>query len=72
MKDITYNGFTGSVHFSEADNIFYGKIEGVIDLITIEGESVNKLIVAFHDMVDEHLKDCEAENIGSRKLYFNQ
>ena len=67
MKDITYNGFTGSVHFSEADNIFYGKIEGVIDLITFEGESVNELTDAFHYMVDEHLKDCEAENIGLGK-----
>jgi predicted HicB family RNase H-like nuclease len=65
MKDITYNGFTGSVYFSEADLIYYGNIEGITDLITYEGESVLELTDAFHDMVDEHLIDCVAENIGS-------
>ena len=64
MKDITYSGFAGSVHFSEADLIFYGKIEGITDLVTFEAESVMELTDAFQDMVDEHIKDCEAENIG--------
>ena len=64
MKDITYKGFTGSVHFSEIDNIFYGRIKGISDLITYEGESVIELTKAFHEMVDEHMKDCTAQNIG--------
>ena len=67
MKDLTYNGFIGSVNFSEVDNIFYGKIEGVTDLITFEGESVSELSEAFYYMVDEHLKDFPADNIGQEK-----
>ena len=67
MKDITYNGFTGSIHFSEVDNLFYGKIEGITDLVTFEAQSLLELMDAFHDMVDEHINDCEVENIEQRK-----
>jgi len=70
MKDVlNYRGFIGSVHFSADDRIFYGKIEGVTDLVTFEGETVKELTDAFHYMVDEHIKDCEAENIAPEKSY---
>jgi len=70
MKDVlNYRGFIGSVHFSADDQIFYGKIEGVTDLVTFEGETVKELTEAFHYMVDEHIKDCEAENIAPEKSY---
>ena len=67
MKDIAYNGFTGSIHFSEVDNLFYGKIEGITDLVTFEAQSLLELMDAFRDMVDELIKDCEVENIEQRK-----
>ncbi len=70
MKDVlNYKGFNGSVHFAADDSVFYGKIEGIKDLITFEGESVSELTEAFHYMVDEHIKDCEAENIEPEKSY---
>ena len=70
MKDIlNYKGFIGSVHFSADDNTFFGKIEGINDLITFEGESVKELTEAFHYMVDEHIIDCEAESIATEKSY---
>jgi predicted HicB family RNase H-like nuclease len=41
MKDILiHKGFMGSVHFSAKDSVFYGKIEGISDLVTFEGKSV--------------------------------
>jgi predicted HicB family RNase H-like nuclease len=66
---LTYKDFIGSVHFSAEDNIFFGKVEGVNDLITFEGESVTDLTNAFHSVVDEHIKDCERENIPAEKSY---
>jgi len=63
MKDVLdYNGFIGSVHFSADDNVFFGKIEGINDLVTFEGETVKELTDAFHYVVDEHIKDCEKGN----------
>jgi predicted HicB family RNase H-like nuclease len=70
LKDVlNYMGFIGSVHFSADDSLFYGKIEGIADLITFEGETVKDLTEAFHYMVDEHIKDCESENVASEKSY---
>jgi len=66
---LTYKGFIGSVHFSADDNVFFGKLEGVNDLVTFEGETVQELKDAFCYMVDEHIKDCEAANIPVEKSY---
>lgn len=69
-KDIlNYKGFIGSVHFSADDNVFFGKLEGINDLVTFEGETVKELTDAFHYVVDEHIKDCERENIPAEKSY---
>jgi hypothetical protein len=44
MKDVMqYKNFIGSLHFNANDEIFCGKIEGINDLVTFEGESVKKL-----------------------------
>lgn len=70
MKDvITYKGFIGSVHFAAEDKLFYGKIEGINDLITFEGETVKQLEEGFKYMVDEHIKDCENHNLPLEKSY---
>jgi predicted HicB family RNase H-like nuclease len=69
MDVLTYKDFIGSVHFSAEDNIFFGKVEGINDLITFEGDSVRELKNAFRYVVDEHIKDCEVENIPVEKSY---
>ncbi|MDR2065148.1 MAG: type II toxin-antitoxin system HicB family antitoxin [Prevotellaceae bacterium] len=66
---LTYKGFIGSVNFSADDNVFFGKIEGINDLITFEGESVDELKQAFYYMVDEHIKDCKCDKIPVEKSY---
>ena len=66
---LTYKGFIGSVRFSAQDDVFFGKVEGVNDLITFEGDSVKELKNAFHYVIDEHIKDCECENIPLEKSY---
>jgi len=70
MKDaLKYKGFIGSVHFAAEDRVFYGKVEGVNDLITFEGSSVDDLEKGFRFMVDEHIKDCEKNNTPIEKSY---
>ena len=69
MNDVlTYKGFIGSVHFSAEDNVFFGKVEGINDLVTFEGYTVKKLKESFCYMIDEHIKDCEAETYRLRKV----
>jgi predicted HicB family RNase H-like nuclease len=70
MNDVlTYKGFLGSVHFSAEDDVFFGKVEGVDDLITFEGQTVQGLKKSFYYMVDEHIKDCEKESKPIEKSY---
>jgi len=34
MKDvIVYKDYVGSVHYSQPDDVFYGKVEGIDDLV---------------------------------------
>jgi Uncharacterized protein encoded in hypervariable junctions of pilus gene clusters len=70
MKNVLkYKEYIGTVNFSADDNVFFGKLEGINDLITFEGSSVQELNDAFCYMVDEHIKDCEAENIQAEKSH---
>jgi len=69
MDILMYKGFIGSVHFSAEDNVFFGKVDGINDLITFEGGSVAELKNAFHHVIDEHIKDCENENIDIEQSY---
>ncbi|GHT20376.1 hypothetical protein AGMMS4957_07090 [Bacteroidia bacterium] len=66
---LTYRGFLGSVHFSSEDNVFFGKVEGINDLITFEGETVQELTNAFRYVIDEHINDCENERISVKDGY---
>ena len=59
MNTMTYKGYLGSVNYSEKDQVFYGKIEGINGLVNFECESVKELTEAFHEAVDDYLAYCE-------------
>lgn len=60
MSDsMTHKGYIGTVHFSEEDEVFHGKIEAINDLIMFEGTSVKELKKAFHEAVDDYLEICK-------------
>ena len=76
MKNIlNYKGFFGSVEFSGEDDVFYGRIIGIKDRITYEGDSVKSLRKDFNAAVDEYLDVCaelgkEPENPIREHLMF--
>jgi predicted HicB family RNase H-like nuclease len=70
MKDILiYKEYLGVVHFNADDEIFYGKIEGIDDLISFEGSSVKELKKAFKDSVDDYLELCKKNGKKIEKSY---
>ncbi|MCC8112755.1 MAG: type II toxin-antitoxin system HicB family antitoxin [Bacteroidales bacterium] len=69
MNTLTYKGFIGSVSFSEEDDVFFGKIEGINGLVNYEGESVAELKEAFHEAVDSYLEFCKDNGIEPLKTY---
>lgn len=69
MNTMTYKGYLGSVAYSEKDQVFFGKIEGINGLVNFEGESVKELTDAFHEAVDDYLAYCKEEGIEPDKSY---
>lgn len=59
---LEYNNFIGSVNYSDEDECFYGKIEGINDLVTFEGTSVKELKKALKEAVDDYIELCKAHN----------
>jgi predicted HicB family RNase H-like nuclease len=56
---IHYRDYTGSIEFSEEDEIFHGKVIGIRDIISYEGDSAKAIIEDFHNAIDEYLEFCE-------------
>lgn len=56
---IEYKGYHSKVEYSAEDNILFGKIEGINDLITFECETAAEVETAFHEAVDDYLAFCE-------------
>ncbi|MGP1458547.1 MAG: type II toxin-antitoxin system HicB family antitoxin [Treponema sp.] len=70
MKDILqYKGFIGSVHFNADDEIFFGKIEGVDDLVSFEGNTVVELKHAFEEAVNDYVILCKENGKKIEKSY---
>ncbi len=70
MKDmIQYKGYYGSVHYSDDDQVFYGKIEYIKSLVNYEGTDAISLKNAFEEAVDDYLELCKAENLKPDKSF---
>jgi predicted HicB family RNase H-like nuclease len=63
MNTITYKEYIGSVSFSAEDEVFYGKIEHIRDLITFESEHAHGLKMAFEEAVDDYLAFCKVKGV---------
>ncbi|EAT58273.1 MULTISPECIES: type II toxin-antitoxin system HicB family antitoxin [Chlorobium] len=70
MKDVLlYKGYIGSVHFNADDEVFFGKIEGIEDLVSFEGNSVIELKKAFHEAVNDYIELCKEIGKKTDKSY---
>jgi len=61
MKEniLKYKNFIGTVQYSADDDIFYGRIDGIDDLVSFEGDNVKDLRRAFEEAVNDYLQLCE-------------
>jgi predicted HicB family RNase H-like nuclease len=69
MNTLKYKDFMGSVQFSDVDNLFFGKIEGINGLVNFEGETVQELRKSFEEAVEDYLDMCKNEGIEIFKSY---
>jgi len=70
MKNVLiHKDFIGSVQFSSEDELFFGKITGIDDLVSFEGESVTELKSAFIEAVEDYIELCKSLNKDPFKSY---
>jgi predicted HicB family RNase H-like nuclease len=70
MNDILeYKGYYASLHFNSEDEVFYGKLLGIDDLVNFEGASVKELKKAFHAAVDDYVDTCKELGKEPNKTY---
>ena len=63
MNTITNKDYIGSVSFSAEDEVFYGKIEHINDLITFESDDAHDLAGAFEEAVDDYIAFCNEKGV---------
>jgi predicted HicB family RNase H-like nuclease len=51
---LEYKDFIGSVRYSVVDDVFFGKLEGIDDLVVFKGDNVNELNSAFKQAVEDY------------------
>ena len=70
MKNtLCYKGYYGSVEFSDEDNVFFGRIIGINDRITYEGDNADALRHDFEEAVEEYIETCAQLGKEPEKAY---
>jgi predicted HicB family RNase H-like nuclease len=58
-KALTHKGYAAQIEFDAEDKIFFGRIKGIDDIVTFHGETVEELVHAFEEALDDYLYTCE-------------
>jgi predicted HicB family RNase H-like nuclease len=70
MKNaLEYKNFYGTVEFSSEDEVFFGKINGIRDVVTFEADTVSKLKKYFKEAVEDYIVTCSKNGKEIDKEY---
>jgi predicted HicB family RNase H-like nuclease len=64
-----YKGYTGLVELDEEQGTLYGRVIGLRDLITFQGDTVPEVVQAFQDSIDDYLEFCAERGEAPEKPY---
>ncbi len=66
---IRYKGYTGVFEVHADEGIIFGRVVGLRDVITFQGETVAEARKAFEDSVDDYLEFCAERGEPPEKPY---
>lgn len=55
---LKYKGYSGRAEFDDEAGLFHGEVLDLRDVVTFEGTSVEELVRAFRESVDDYLDYC--------------
>jgi predicted HicB family RNase H-like nuclease len=66
---LKYKDYLATINYSSEDDVFYGRIFGINDLVTFEGTSVSGLKKAFQEAVNDYIETCKELDKSPEKSY---
>ena len=66
-KNMYYNGYEGSVEWSDPDNVWHGRLCDIRDIISYEGDDKEQLEERFREAVDDYLEWCAEKGVPPQK-----
>lgn len=66
---LKHQDYVATINYSAEDEVFFGKVIGLNDLILFEGTSVTELKQAFAEAVEDYLETCKSINKSPDKAY---
>jgi predicted HicB family RNase H-like nuclease len=67
-----YKRYEAIVEFDAEDRVFHGRVAGLRDVVTFEGDSVEALERAFQESVDDYLALCKEQGQAPDKPFSGQ
>src|SRR6185295_9259444 len=55
---LRHKGYSARVEFDADDRIFFGRLAGIADGVGFPADTVEGLVAAFEDAVDDYLETC--------------
>jgi len=70
MKELLeYKGYNALVRFDADAGILHGEVLHLRDVVTFQGKTVDEVVQAFHDSVDDYLDFCAERGEEPDKPY---
>lgn len=62
-----YKGYTGSVDYDPEDRLFYGRVDGITDIVSFQGDTVEVLEADFRAGIDDYLDFCKERGVEPQR-----
>ncbi|HVL70631.1 MAG TPA: type II toxin-antitoxin system HicB family antitoxin [Beijerinckiaceae bacterium] len=59
MSVMNYKGYMARVDYDPEDEIFFGRLAGINDIVGFHADNVEDLKLAFREAVDDYVATCE-------------
>lgn len=53
---VEYKGYVGSIEYSFEDNIYYGSLLNIKDLVVYEGDTIEELYKYYQETIDDYIE----------------
>jgi len=69
MNVLSHRGYHAAVAFDPDDMLFTGRVGGIRDIVGFHGATVEELVTAFREAVDDYLETCRVAGKSPDKPY---